>query len=347
MLVMLRLNLAAFRMLSFDMHRVTDSLIWCVSDAMLCNRLRERELWSMLDAITKAYAMDDHCASEHPLISSTCPHQSVPLWILLFGQIVPNYIPVNFDCLTKQEENHAWFLAVAVCKSTVLVEHMWSTIPTHQVQYFGIIVIYGLTTWYDDMKEGQTCCLIRMMIFSGLDLSRRQRWKPLRRLHDTDPQCFDLTFWEVYVRWYPRLHSHYNNYELYLELIALLLDVAPPDHTFRLPAGHSTLFSALKPMAVPDGTINGDDSWLLHTPLLVTLLRVRGYLSSDETLWAREENLILGVGDLDSWDEALPKWAFEVQTPARPRNSLRPWQSYMKLVYRWLTNFVTWNKNHA
>lgn len=133
-----------------------------------------------------------------------------------------------------------------------IIKQLWATVPDTQVQSFGIILLYNMSVRlynHDDFD------FIKRMIFSGLDLNRPQHWKSRRRLHDTYPRSFDLTFWQAFLRWSPRLYDQFHSNDPRniaavhrLRTLALLLDIAPPDQDIRLPAGRETLLSATSPI---------------------------------------------------------------------------------------------------
>lgn len=146
----------------------------------------------MLDAFAEAHSTDEASMSQYPLRSTSERPESLPLWMQDstddLPKDLPNYIPVNFDCLTDVEESRAWFLSMAarigIGPCRYIIKQLWATVPDTQVQSFGIILLYNMSVRlynHDDFD------FIKRMISSGLDLNRPQHWKSRRRLHDTYP----------------------------------------------------------------------------------------------------------------------------------------------------------------
>lgn len=305
----IRLRFVAW-LAGYPNHRggLLDSVINEVERAMMRNRWQARDLCALLDIFAESHLKGDTCTSSLVQRSTIDPPTSLPIFMQSKRGLLPNYVPVNFDSLTDRDESRAWFVAVAAMGSIVCVEQMWATVPAFQLQSVGIIVFYGLIAWLDiplsrSTKVGHI--LFKMLLSSGLDLNARQRWKSRYPLQNTHPQDYDLTFWEICIRWSHRLFGAGVQTINHLRVIALLLDIASPNLACRFPRDHQTLLSVMKPD--PGRKVDRKDGWTAHGPQLVTLLYVRGYLSDSEIRWARTERLIKEIGE-------LPTWVFQIES---------------------------------
>lgn len=208
--------------------------------------------------------------------------------------------------LQIEDQSQAWFLAHAARVSlTHYVRYAWLKMSASKHQSIGTIILCGLVFPFPRRGiSGDHVEFAKTLLSSGVSPNVEYFWYNEWDLPST--RCATkLTFWEAYIMNLSDVWSSDDDLHVrsMLDTMMLLLDVGHANPASRLPNGHKTLFSAIKPppRRKMKHQVRQDENWEAHGQSLLRLLSDRGLLSEYDKLVIKQDE---AIGEIEAKEMA-------------------------------------------
>jgi energy-coupling factor transporter ATP-binding protein EcfA2 len=207
------------------------------------------------------------------------------------GQAQPIRLCGGFD-ISRSSQAHAWFLSLLARYGLVwYCYELWSQVTTSDRQATGNIILAGMLFDRNTLdRPDEQADLVQYLLCSGVDTNTEYTWRKLNYV-----PYLKATLWEAYVDtfryfWYtPEAKILWA-----LGTLQMLLRDGHADKQCRLPAGKSSLLSALKfePHGKSGSRDTNDFYWNLFAGQLHEILNAHGLLTREERRVAQDQGWI-------------------------------------------------------
>jgi len=238
--------------------------------------------WSLISA--EGHQRDS--VFDHSWAKSLCYDSSIENIVLQGG----------FDT-SQSSQTHAWFLSLVAREEIVwYCQEHWSSISRSEQQATGIIIIAGLVFNMPNLAmSNEQTHLVQHLLSCGVNPNTKYTWTK-DDFDDDSTLQMEVSLWEAFVKAFPEVwkSGSGDHVEWALEVMQLLLHDGHADKECCLPAGKTSLLSALKyvPHLHEDYRNRQNRHWSMFAERLHVLLHAHGLLTREERDVAREQGWI-------------------------------------------------------